>query len=102
MNQHKPVCLDQGTAPSYNGGARFRCVSMCGYNLSAQESPFLASQPHTHCLVYVNTQLQVVLLILDDYLCCVSGNSGSILYLSLIHISEPTRLGMISYAVFCL
>ena len=28
---------------------------------------------------------------------------GDILeYLSLIHISEPTRLGMISYAVFCL
>ena len=26
------------------------------------------------------------------------GNPG----LSLIHISEPTRLGMISYAVFCL
>eukprot|EP00825_Cyclidium_porcatum_P048230 TRINITY_DN8032_c0_g1_i1.p2 TRINITY_DN8032_c0_g1~~TRINITY_DN8032_c0_g1_i1.p2 ORF type:complete len:305 (-),score=51.69 TRINITY_DN8032_c0_g1_i1:51-965(-) len=25
-----------------------------------------------------------------------------IIYLSLIHISEPTRLGMISYAVFCL
>src|SRR5659263_411380 len=24
------------------------------------------------------------------------------LHLSLIHISEPTRLGMISYAVFCL
>ena len=24
------------------------------------------------------------------------------LCLSLIHISEPTRLGMISYAVFCL
>src|SRR5450756_1676964 len=23
-------------------------------------------------------------------------------YISLIHISEPTRLGMISYAVFCL
>src|SRR5450756_1543972 len=28
-----------------------------------------------------------------------SGNEKS---LSLIHISEPTRLGMISYAVFCL
>src|SRR5450756_2712038 len=27
---------------------------------------------------------------------------GSAHYLSLIHISEPTRLGMISYAVFCL
>ena len=29
------------------------------------------------------------------------GIRGSII-LSLIHISEPTRLGMISYAVFCL
>src|SRR5450756_2210197 len=31
--------------------------------------------------------------------------TGSLIYdphLSLIHISEPTRLGMISYAVFCL
>src|SRR5450756_1391874 len=27
---------------------------------------------------------------------------GAGLSLSLIHISEPTRLGMISYAVFCL
>src|SRR5450759_4090478 len=27
---------------------------------------------------------------------------GTPLLLSLIHISEPTRLGMISYAVFCL
>src|SRR5450756_921915 len=27
---------------------------------------------------------------------------GTALFLSLIHISEPTRLGMISYAVFCL
>src|SRR5665648_1131576 len=27
---------------------------------------------------------------------------GTIVDLSLIHISEPTRLGMISYAVFCL
>ena len=27
---------------------------------------------------------------------------NALLELSLIHISEPTRLGMISYAVFCL
>ena len=27
---------------------------------------------------------------------------ASLMPLSLIHISEPTRLGMISYAVFCL
>ena len=29
-------------------------------------------------------------------------SQGQTLDLSLIHISEPTRLGMISYAVFCL
>src|SRR5450759_5153717 len=28
--------------------------------------------------------------------------ASDLLSLSLIHISEPTRLGMISYAVFCL
>src|SRR5450756_851141 len=31
-----------------------------------------------------------------------SGGQGGGGGLSLIHISEPTRLGMISYAVFCL
>src|SRR5450756_3036131 len=31
-----------------------------------------------------------------------SQRAGFPLDLSLIHISEPTRLGMISYAVFCL
>src|SRR5450756_2230291 len=30
------------------------------------------------------------------------GRIGKEVALSLIHISEPTRLGMISYAVFCL
>src|SRR5450756_2700233 len=30
------------------------------------------------------------------------GTKGTGVNLSLIHISEPTRLGMISYAVFCL
>src|SRR5450759_5306263 len=28
--------------------------------------------------------------------------TGTVLDMNLIHISEPTRLGMISYAVFCL
>ena len=32
----------------------------------------------------------------------MDNNTKVILDLSLIHISEPTRLGMISYAVFCL
>src|SRR5450756_2339715 len=30
------------------------------------------------------------------------NNTQEVINLSLIHISEPTRLGMISYAVFCL
>src|SRR5659263_321135 len=32
----------------------------------------------------------------------VPGLAANLVQLSLIHISEPTRLGMISYAVFCL
>ena len=40
----------------------------------------------------------IILTGLPDILSPVSIN----LPLSLIHISEPTRLGMISYAVFCL
>src|SRR5450756_2534593 len=36
----------------------------------------------------------------DEVLELAAG--GVVVLLSLIHISEPTRLGMISYAVFCL
>ena len=32
----------------------------------------------------------------------LAAAAGAAMNLSLIHISEPTRLGMISYAVFCL
>src|SRR5450759_5053684 len=32
----------------------------------------------------------------------IKARANKLLGLSLIHISEPTRLGMISYAVFCL
>src|SRR5450756_2813840 len=38
------------------------------------------------------------LILLDGY----AGHIIEAFGLSLIHISEPTRLGMISYAVFCL
>src|SRR5450759_774826 len=53
----------------------------------------------------------VHLALLEGAPCSVPGHrwsswpvarSGPALGLSLIHISEPTRLGMISYAVFCL
>src|SRR5665648_780791 len=49
----------------------------------------------------------ICLLIPKDQMTYLNGTSSWELYsktdqLSLIHISEPTRLGMISYAVFCL
>ena len=37
----------------------------------------------------------------DAVLVQQANSSAAVLGLSLIHISEPTRLGMISYAVFC-
>src|SRR5450756_2927811 len=40
--------------------------------------------------------------LLVDMLTAAAGEKNGELVLSLIHISEPTRLGMISYAVFCL
>src|SRR5665648_1143971 len=43
------------------------------------------SKPELHAVIAINTD----------------NDSLIILSLSLIHISEPTRLGMISYAVFC-
>src|SRR5450756_781580 len=47
---------------------------------------------------------------IEDRCACANGRDDVVVddnirilkFLSLIHISEPTRLGMISYAVFCL
>ena len=45
------------------------------------------------CLKTINEGGQGVAFILD--------REGKVVGLSLIHISEPTRLGMLTYAVFC-
>jgi len=47
---------------------------------------------------------EVLFGLLDETLEALGARREEIgaLVLSLIHISEPTRLGMISYAVFCL
>src|SRR5450756_748689 len=44
------------------------------------------------------------LALLTDTVCAATAiaKGPTVVILSLIHISEPTRLGMISYAVFCL
>ena len=43
----------------------------------------------------------MICVILASLLECFLVMPGHLHHLSLIHISEPTRLGMISYAVFC-
>ena len=55
------------------------------------------------CTVYISI---ACLLVKSTHTCIISVvpalSCGVILHLSLIHISEPTRLRRISYAVFCL
>src|SRR5450756_2776222 len=65
--------------------------------------------PRTHSLHFPTTQFYAglqALKRLEVMLDPLIGDNHSRfvvhVYLSLIHISEPTRLGMISYAVFCL
>ena len=58
----------------------------------------------TEWAVYKDCFLQVARYQADNSRAIEIWNNedGPIARLSLIHISEPTRLGMISYAVFCL
>src|SRR5450756_2568967 len=54
---------------------------------------------------YVIYKVCTVLELVREGREAAEGNRASLVvdvHLSLIHISEPTRLGMISYAVFCL
>src|SRR5450756_2818949 len=51
----------------------------------------------------INQERQAHIVTLEDPIEYLFQHKQSIVVqLSLIHISEPTRLGMISYAVFCL
>eukprot|EP00658_Telonema_sp_P-2_P060090 TRINITY_DN49116_c0_g1_i2.p1 TRINITY_DN49116_c0_g1~~TRINITY_DN49116_c0_g1_i2.p1 ORF type:complete len:272 (+),score=53.58 TRINITY_DN49116_c0_g1_i2:200-1015(+) len=47
-------------------------------------------------------QANGVLVLCDEIMCGLGRHGHHTLFLSLIHISEPTRLLSISYAVFCL
>src|SRR5665648_1205250 len=59
----------------------------------------LAGDNHTFCIKDLQHNLEYLEKDFSDNVVISSGNQ---IYLSLIHISEPTRLGMNSYAVFCL
>ena len=50
----------------------------------------------------IDIWMRATVLELHDEGLRVQSDDGLRWNLSLIHISEPTRLGMISYAVFCL
>src|SRR5450759_4576507 len=71
---------------------------------------YLVIIPYAFVVVFANTLFDIMTVIMpvaaiDPGSMAISGGLMVILaliLLSLIHISEPTRLGMISYAVFCL
>ena len=65
------------------------------------ESVFLQETVDENQLVHVYSVFEVIsTLAFSVFVFLMSSITES--FLSLIHISEPTRLGMISYAVFCL
>src|SRR5428012_5047 len=57
---------------------------------------------HGRNQTYSDTAIQCCLMIKSLFRLSLRMVTGFVQSLSLIHISEPTRLGMISYAVFCL
>src|SRR5450756_2801386 len=86
-----PVNPGNGRTPQY--GSR---ISTCDLRLSGRLGglsglPDMGQPPRDHVLVRtIGSEA------------AAEARIGAGLALSLIHISEPTRLGMISYAVFCL
>src|SRR5450756_2705099 len=64
-----------------------------------KEEPFAVV--YSDCPSRPNYPVRVLVAL--EFLKAGNGWTDEVMYdLSLIHISEPTRLGMISYAVFCL
>ena len=81
---------DQITYLNDDRGNRILDFSTCGYKSSEQDIPSVRNVVFVPWKAGDNTaRIQRAI----DYVASL---------LSLIHISEPTRLGMISYAVFCL
>src|SRR5450756_1469978 len=79
-----------GLSPFFVGLREGRLLgTRCG-NASCEEQRIFLP-PRTHCPDCLSPSVWVE-----------APTVGEIYTLSLIHISEPTRLGMISYAVFCL
>src|SRR5659263_162969 len=69
--------------------------------IGVKRMPVILSKSNETLWIMVSNHLSDVLSLLVPYP-YEKMNAYPVSDLSLIHISEPTRLGMISYAVFCL
>src|SRR5665648_1093077 len=67
---------------------------------TVQTPQFESSQPFFVPIKF-NSSLRISKRVLSGLTHRVCRLPLTVIFLSLIHISEPTRLGMISYAVFC-
>src|SRR5450759_4425563 len=87
------------------GADRAHCRSICGEMHSGFSNlrsalPMNLKAHHPGFKVWAGAQADIDRIV-SIWRECLATSKGPFL-LSLIHISEPTRLGMISYAVFCL
>src|SRR5450756_721762 len=85
-----PMASDLG----WRTGGRCRIVVR---HVFSPATRVLLGGPHGRRQHDCNHRIVCVLPVADP-----GGITAALPVLSLIHISEPTRLGMISYAVFCL
>src|SRR5665648_1166618 len=81
--------INQGTKKQGRG-----CVGVeAKFNMTVEQNIFVAKRNIVD-YIWKSARLEGISVTFPD--------TDAIYNLSLIHISEPTRLGMISYAVFCL
>src|SRR5450759_6013147 len=79
-------------------------VIILGIVLKKKIGPFLDRNFYFSTLKIITSSIVMwgAIMLIDVFMPWDSSSSfrSRLIYLSLIHISEPTRLGMISYAVF--
>eukprot|EP00825_Cyclidium_porcatum_P007725 TRINITY_DN13884_c0_g2_i1.p2 TRINITY_DN13884_c0_g2~~TRINITY_DN13884_c0_g2_i1.p2 ORF type:complete len:231 (-),score=29.32 TRINITY_DN13884_c0_g2_i1:15-707(-) len=99
------VCSDSVYGATYGlltGPLRHWGVSVTFVDAREPGAVARAITPDTR-LVYLESPSNPTLRLVDlEAVAQVAHDRDVLVALSLIHISEPTRLGMISYAVFCL
>ena len=102
-----PIIIGQACEFDYSGTQACKALKKLGYEIVLVNSnpATIMTDPDTADITYIEPlNVERLEQIIekerpDALLPNLGGQSG---LLSLIHISEPTRLGMISYAVFCL